>query len=331
MKTMKYTMRFVSGVIIVACALVVGPRAIAQAPATQPTAPAKKAQDATNAIYDEQADAREQIKAAITQARKENRHVLIQWGANWCGWCHLLHGTFSSDSAVRRKLLYEYDFVLIDIGRWDKNMDLALEYGADLKSNGVPYLTVLAADGSVIANQETGSLEAELDGKNGHDAAKVLAFLEEHQAPYLPADSILAAGLAQAKKQKKRIFLHFGAPWCGWCHRLEDWMATRQVKAILGKDFIDVKIDIDRTIGGKEMLARYRRSERGGIPWFAFLGASGDVLANSNGSDGKNIGFPYTDEEIAKFRDILATAATQITEQDLDKLGASLVKQRQGK
>ena len=46
-----------------------------------------------------------------------------------------------------------------------------------------------------LANQETGSLESDIEGKNGHDAEKVLAFLTEHQAPYLPAESILSDAL----------------------------------------------------------------------------------------------------------------------------------------
>jgi thiol-disulfide isomerase/thioredoxin len=59
--------------------------------------------------------------------------VLIQWGANWCGWCHLLHEKFKSDPKLAHELMYEYDVVLIDIGKGDKNMDLAEGYGADLK------------------------------------------------------------------------------------------------------------------------------------------------------------------------------------------------------
>ncbi len=56
-------------------------------------------------IYDEQADATKQIADAVAKAKKENRRVLIQWGANWCSWCRVLHNTFQTDAQVKRKLL----------------------------------------------------------------------------------------------------------------------------------------------------------------------------------------------------------------------------------
>ncbi|HEX5008967.1 MAG TPA: DUF255 domain-containing protein, partial [Planctomycetota bacterium] len=73
-------------------------------------APAKAAKPA---IYDEQADAHQQIATALLHAQKENRRVLIQWGANWCGWCHLLHELCASDKDLAHELLYEYDRVLV--------------------------------------------------------------------------------------------------------------------------------------------------------------------------------------------------------------------------
>ncbi len=271
-------------------------------------------------IYDEQADAREQIAEALDHAKKENRRVLIQWGANWCGWCHLLHDTFKKDKAVRRKLLYEYDLVLIDVGKFDKNIDYAMTLGADLKANGLPYLTVLNADGKPIANQETGSLEAKIEGKPGHDPKAVASFLTEHQAPYLDAESILATGLKTAKEQDKHVFLHFGAPWCGWCHRLEDWMADENVAAILSKHFVDVKIDVDRTLRGNEMKDRMTKGESAGIPWYAFLDAEGKIVVDSTRPEKGNIGYPYTNEEIATFITVIQKAARTLSDGDIKQL-----------
>ncbi|MBM3985108.1 MAG: DUF255 domain-containing protein [Planctomycetes bacterium] len=287
----------------------------AAAPAVAP-APAK------TALYDEAADGRAQIDAALQRATRGNRRVLVQWGGNWCGWCIRLHELSSSDQEIRRKLQYEYDVVHVDIGRWDKHMDLAASYGADLKGHGVPFLTVLAADGSVLANQETGSLEA-AGGTPGHDPAKVLAFLAQHQAPYRQAADLRAEALATAARDGKQVFLHFGAPWCGWCGKLEAWMQRPDVAAQLARQFVDCKVDVDRALGGQELLAELSGGRSGGIPWFAFLDAEGRVLATSSGPEG-NTGFPVAPAEIAHFRGMLEQAAPRLRPQDVEALVGSL-------
>jgi len=45
---------------------------------------------------------------------------------------------FKSDAKVARKLMYEYEVVLVDVGRFDRNLELADSYKADLKKNGIP-------------------------------------------------------------------------------------------------------------------------------------------------------------------------------------------------
>jgi uncharacterized protein YyaL (SSP411 family) len=180
----------------------------------------------------------------------------------------------------------------------------------------------------VLANQATGPLEAQVDGKPGHDGAKVLAFLSEHQAPPQSAESVLAAARARAAEEGKLVFLHFGAPWCVWCHRLEDWLAREDVKQILAKDFVEVKIDSDRMIGGGDMLKTMTKGVPSGIPWFAFLRPNGDVVATSFVEGTKNLGCPWTPEEIAAFKTILAEVTTEISEQDIACMTASLGEQK---
>jgi thiol-disulfide isomerase/thioredoxin len=312
--------------VLVSAALAFGP--IAQDP-TPPKPVEKPVQEKKPDIYDEKADATQQIAAALARARKENRRVLIQWGGNWCGWCHLLHELCAKNKELGKKLLYEYDVVRVDVGHFDKHMDVAEKYGADLRKNGLPFLTILDAQGKVLANQETSSLEATIDGKPGHDPKLVLELLTAHQAPYLKAGEVYAAAMARAKEEDKRVFLHFGAPWCGWCHRLEDWMAKPEIAAILSKEFVDVKIDIDRMLGGPELQARYPRSTKLGIPWFVFLGADGAELADSTDAEGKNTGFPYEEKEIAHFRTMLEKAAKKLTPEDINRLASSLTANRE--
>lgn len=295
--------RTLTGLIVLA-GLTGAPTASGEPPAT----PAKAAGPAAKAkVYDEAADSREQITAALARAASQNRRVLVQWGGNWCPWCVRLHELFRSDRAIAKVLQYEYDLVYVDAGRpAGKNMDLARSYGADLAVNGFPFLTILDADGAVVANQETAALEVKgPDGQSkgveaGHDPAVVLKFLEAHQAAPLKAQDLLDQGLARAKESGKLAFVHFGAPWCGWCRKLEAWMARADVAPVLGKAFVDVKIDQDRTVGGKDLLARYSGGKSGGIPWFVLLDGSGRAVIDSTGPQG-NVGFPAAPEEIEHF------------------------------
>lgn len=305
--------------------------ATAQAPATPlPPVPATPAQDGAKAaakpkVYDEQADATRDLAAAVARAKRDHKRVLVQWGANWCGWCVWLSGLMKSDAKLAAKLREEYEVVPVDVGQFDKHLDLAKSLGAQFKS--IPYLTIVGDDGKAVTHSNTEPFELK-DGKDGahHDVAKLLAFLTEHQSQPLVAAEVRAAGFAQAKAENKRVFLHIGAPWCGWCHRLEAWMARPDVAPLLAKDFVDLKIDQDRMTGGKELSAAELKQagvEGGGIPWFVFYAADGKLLAHSTGPKG-NCGFPYQADEVEHFGTMLRAARVNLTDADIETLLASL-------
>jgi thioredoxin-related protein len=287
----------------------------------QVTAPATKPDAKKVAIYDEKADAKVLVETALKSAKRFNKRVLIQWGGNWCSWCVLLHDRFKADKDLAKTLLYEYDVVHIDS---NNNMDLAAKFGADLKKNGVPFLTVLDADGKVVVNEPTEPFETKVDGKPGHDSKKLKTFLTAHEATPLKAEDVLAGAKAEAAKSERMVFLHFGAPWCGWCHKLNDWLVRPEIATLFGKDFVEIEIDVDRMPGGKEMLAAYPNSDKGGIPWFVMLDAQGKALATSHGAKG-NIGFPYSEDEIAHFVTMLQTCKRRLVDQDIETLRKSLV------
>ncbi len=289
----------------------------------EPGATPAKARPAAK-VYDESADATAQVTAALAAAKRDHTRVLIQWGANWCGWCTLLHGTFQKDPAIATELRNEYEVVYVDVGQFDKASDLATKYGASFAKDGIPYLTVLAEDGAVVASQETGSLEkaAGVEPK-GHDAAKLLAFLATNQVPALDASSVLSAAVAEASAAGKRVFLRFGAPWCGWCHKMDAWIAQPEVAAILAKAFVVVKIDTDRMTGGEALLTAHAKGSRQGIPWFEFLDGTGAALTNSTAPQG-NVGFPVAPEEVSWFVEMIEQSGATLSEADIAALKDSL-------
>ncbi|MEK6703824.1 MAG: thioredoxin family protein [Planctomycetota bacterium] len=315
-------------------ALVVGSHAFAQeAPrplSIQPATPAEQpgtVKAAKKAVYDESADGKKQIEAALAKAKKNNRRVLIQWGANWCGWCIKLHGLYASNQPIAKELKDEYDVVFVDVGQFDKHMDIAMGYGADLKKNGLPFLTILDADGKALVNQETEALEkkgTDTEAATGHDPAKVMGFLKKHQAAYPEAKTVLDAALAKAKTEKKQVFLHFGAPWCGWCHKMEDWMAQPEVAKLLEKEFVDCKLDEDRMKGTKEIEKQFGKRD-GGIPWFCFLSADGTKGVDSDAAKG-NIGFPAEPFEIEHFKTMLTKSCKTLTKDEIETICATLGK-----
>ena len=108
-------------------------------------------------------------------------------------------------------------------------------------------------------------------------------------------------------------------------------MVSEDVAGVLAKDFVTLKIDEDRTIGGEQLHAQLRGERPGGLPWFAFLDAGGNELAAANDldTDGGNVGFPQSDDEVAWFGKALTAARLAITDEEIAALQASPVRVRE--
>ena len=112
---------------------------------------------ADNPIYDERADARQQVQAAILEASRSGRNVVLDFGANWCGDCHALDAQMHIPELAG---LIEKNYVVvhIDVGRMNKNVDLAQKYGVPL-GKGIPALAVLDSRGKLLYSQDQGQFE----------------------------------------------------------------------------------------------------------------------------------------------------------------------------
>ena len=169
--------------------------------------------DPSKPPFDDKADAKADIKKAVDEAAVDDIRVLIAWGANDSSGSRLFLESRGAP-AVSGPAFFrnEYKTVNVYVGHMDRNVDLAKSYGAKLKADTLPALTVLNSAGAAIANTNATALRPEKDPA-GIDPAKLAAFLKSHQAPAPNADAQFEAALQQAKTEGKKVFVWFSAPW----------------------------------------------------------------------------------------------------------------------
>ncbi len=124
-------------------------------------------------IYSDTADAKEEIRHAVLKAAAEHKRVLLDFGGNWCPDCHLLDIYFH-DPGNAALLSANYVLVDVNVGQYDKNLDLVRKYGIPL-NKGVPALAVLDGAGHVVYAQRNGEFES----MRKLDSSVVTTFLEK--------------------------------------------------------------------------------------------------------------------------------------------------------
>jgi thiol:disulfide interchange protein len=121
-------------------------------PATDP--PASAATDWV--IYDPDLDAPAAIEAALAKANVDGKHVLLDFGADWCPDCHVLDSYFR-DPRAKAILEKSYNVVRIDVGFVDNNLETVRKYGNPI-GVGIPSLVVLDSDGTILVDTASGEL-----------------------------------------------------------------------------------------------------------------------------------------------------------------------------
>jgi thioredoxin 1 len=103
-------------------------------------------------IYPDPSQAKADIAAALKSAAATHRRVILDFGGDWCPDCQVLDIYFHD---ARNEPLLDANYVLvpINIGVEDANLDIARQYGIDIKK-GVPALAVLSEHGSLIYSQK---------------------------------------------------------------------------------------------------------------------------------------------------------------------------------
>ncbi len=121
---------------------------------------------AADPMYDETADAKAEIRQALAQAAATGVPVLVIFGANWCGDCRILDMAIKQGASAPL-VAREFKVVKVNVGRFDRNVDIAQSYGVPLK-NGIPAVVVLSPQNQVLYITREGELaDARNMGENG--------------------------------------------------------------------------------------------------------------------------------------------------------------------
>jgi thiol-disulfide isomerase/thioredoxin len=98
--------------------------------------------------YDEKADAEADVAAALKRAKKAHKLTLIDFGGNWCPDCRIFASLIEQPD-VKAWVHKHYEVVTVNVGRYDKNMQIPARYGVD-KLKGVPSFLVVDGNGKLV-------------------------------------------------------------------------------------------------------------------------------------------------------------------------------------
>lgn len=92
--------------------------------------------------YDEAASANALVAAAKARARRAHKLLLIDLGGNWCADCRILAGTMALPE-VKAFVDRHYELAPVDVGHFDRNLQIPAHYGITHRLEGVPSLLVV--------------------------------------------------------------------------------------------------------------------------------------------------------------------------------------------
>ena len=124
--------------------------------------------------FDPTRDAAKDLEAAMTQAKAENKRILLDVGGNWCPWCLVLDRTLASDAELHSLIEKNYVVVHVNFSKENQNETLLQQYP---KAQGYPAWYVLSAEGKLLKAEDTSELETTHKLDAGYNKAALRSFL----------------------------------------------------------------------------------------------------------------------------------------------------------
>mgnify|MGYP005688451883 CR=1 FL=1 len=104
--------------------------------------------------YDEKVVDSLQLDEFIDLSISKGKQPVVIFGGNWCPDCRILEGTLAMPT-IKKFLQQNYQVMHIDIGRYDRNMELMDHLNIESKK-GVPRVVILDLEKNIV-NSSTSS------------------------------------------------------------------------------------------------------------------------------------------------------------------------------
>jgi thiol-disulfide isomerase/thioredoxin len=108
--------------------------------------------------YDTSADANADVNAAFARAQTSGKRVLIDLGGNWCPDCIILSNVMRLPE-VAPFVEANYEVVMVDVGRFNRNLQIPARFGFTHRLEGVPFMLVADPDGKLLNAGNTATLD----------------------------------------------------------------------------------------------------------------------------------------------------------------------------
>lgn len=125
-------------------------------------------------LYNPSLNADSQINAALLQAQQQHKHILLQVGGNWCGWCIKFNKFVTEDFQLDSVIQKNYVYVHLNYSKENQNWNILERYEYPQRF-GFPVLVILDTTGKRLHTQDSGLLES----GDGYDKNKVFTFLKK--------------------------------------------------------------------------------------------------------------------------------------------------------
>ncbi|HUJ46459.1 MAG TPA: thioredoxin family protein [Rhizomicrobium sp.] len=102
--------------------------------------------------YDEKANADRVVDAALAKAKAEHKLAFIDLGGNWCADCRILSGLMDLPE-VKPFVESHYVVAMVDVGRFNKNLQIPARWGIVDRLEGVPAILIIDPDDDSLVDR----------------------------------------------------------------------------------------------------------------------------------------------------------------------------------